>query len=393
MSRRPHAVWLVDSADPSGAAVLAARRAAVLRAELDSTLVALAAPTSRAPAGSPLAGLPRLSALAGEAHVARADVVVTTSVRTLAAAAPRLPSRARLVHFVHTRPEVELQAELFHRRIATASRVVVPLEADATAFARRAGLEPHQVRAADDFADPAPAGVAAQVDDTPADDTPADSPAAGSPAAHSPAGNSPAGDTAERRRPRRLLAVGRLPAATAVRDLVAALAYASADAGADLADWQLLVAGWGPGLAELTEEVERRRLGERVLLLGARHDVPVLMSRADYLVRLDDGDANGLSVLEALAAGVPVAAARTVPAAARHVRHGQNGWLFDLADPRSLAADLRGLAHPSLAATLRAGAAARTAGSLTQAAHEELRALFGEALAAPPPPAGVRAMR
>jgi glycosyltransferase involved in cell wall biosynthesis len=178
-----------------------------------------------------------------------------------------------------------------------------------------------------------------------------------------------------------------------VRDLVTAFAIARAD----LVEWQLLIAGWGPGAEEVAAEIERRRLGGRVLALGARHDVDMLISRVDHVVRLDDGDVNGLSVIDALAAGVPVAAASTVPAAARWVRHDRNGWLLEQADPTAVADGLRSLADPSVAARLRAGARSSAAdgatGRLTPAALAELRDVVRDTLAAPGPDAAARARR
>jgi starch synthase len=58
----------------------------------------------------------------------------------------------------------------------------------------------------------------------------------------------------------------------------------------------------------------------------------------------------GLVILEAWAAGTPVLAARTSGASAL-VKHGDNGWLFDLEEPRAF--------HNALAHTLEQPAAAR----------------------------------
>jgi glycosyltransferase involved in cell wall biosynthesis len=337
--RRPRAVWLVDSADPSGATIMAGRRMDVLRHRLSSTMLALSAPSSPVPVDSPLRSVPRVGGLVGEARIARADLVITTSERTLASAAARLPRRAALVHFLHTRPEVPLRAELFLRRITAASRVVVPLDVDPADFARRCGLAADQVLAADDF--------------TPASES-----------LFAPGGGQV------------ILAAGRLPAQPAVLDLINAFRLAQDR----LHQWQLRIAGWGPGLDEVRALVDRHRLSPQVLLLGARHDLAVQYLDAGLVVRLDDGDVNGLSVLEALAAGVPVAASRSVPAARRHIRHATNGWLLDRTDPVALAEQLRHLAEPAVGSQLRAGAAQAPTGLLTSVGRDDLHRLIDTTL-------------
>jgi len=62
----------------------------------------------------------------------------------------------------------------------------------------------------------------------------------------------------------------------------------------------------------------------------------------------------GLVILEAWAAGTPVIASRTSGASAL-VKHGQNGWLFDLADPGSFHSAVdQALLEPRLAAQFAA---------------------------------------
>lgn len=67
----------------------------------------------------------------------------------------------------------------------------------------------------------------------------------------------------------------------------------------------LLLVGDGPNRAKLTAQAAPDR---RIRLLGAREDVDVLLSAADLSVLASDWEGLPISVLEALAAGVPVVA-------------------------------------------------------------------------------------
>lgn len=79
------------------------------------------------------------------------------------------------------------------------------------------------------------------------------------------------------------------------------------DAWAGTSGAELLVVGDGPERAGL----ERRASGlPGVRLLGDRHDVPRLLGVADLLVLPSDREGLPVSVLEAMAAGVPVVASR-----------------------------------------------------------------------------------
>ncbi len=344
--RRARAVWLLDSADPSGAAVMAMRRMHVLRDRLTSRAFALAPALTRAPAWSPLHAVRPVRGLAAESRIARADVVITTSARALTSAGARLTRQTRLIHFLHDHPHVQFRRQSFMRRIAEATTVVVPLSVDPEVVAKDAGLRADQVIAMDDFTLPHEALLSA-----------ADRPT--------------------------ILTVGRLPPRTAVLDLVAAFRLA------ELArrGWQLRIAGWGPGLDEVREAIARHRLAPAVLALGARHDIAQLYLDAGLLVRLDDGDVAGLSVLEALAAGVPVLAAETVPAAQRHVGHGRTGRLLTRTDPTSIAHALTELAGGSSErADLAATARAAGTGLLGHDAHDALVHLINVTLDSPKRP-------
>jgi glycosyltransferase involved in cell wall biosynthesis len=97
----------------------------------------------------------------------------------------------------------------------------------------------------------------------------------------------------------------------------------------------------------IRKQIERAGLCDRVLLTGALppNDPRVvgLLQCASALVLPSLSETFGLVILEAWAAGTSVASSRTSGAAAL-VKHGRNGWLFDLSDPQSF--------HEAIARTL-----------------------------------------
>jgi len=77
-----------------------------------------------------------------------------------------------------------------------------------------------------------------------------------------------------------------------------------------------------------------------------------LMQDARAVILPSISETFGLVLLEAWAAGVPVLSSRTSGASAL-IRHGENGWLFDLADPQPFHEALdRMLLYPALAKQL-----------------------------------------
>lgn len=134
--------------------------------------------------------------------------------------------------------------------------------------------------------------------------------------------------------------------------LPAIAAQLSADPGGIV----LLAAGDGALRAQLAQEAEQLGLGDRLRLLGVREDVPALLVAADLFVfPTQANEGMGLGVLEAMAAGVPVAGtavsdiARLPPDVVTLVPQG---------DPAALVTACRGLlADPGDAA--RRGAAGR----------------------------------
>lgn len=101
---------------------------------------------------------------------------------------------------------------------------------------------------------------------------------------------------------------------------------------------RFLVVGGGPREQELRELSSRLSLEDRVLFLGRRSDIPVLLGLADVLVLPSHPvvETLPLVVLEAMAAGVPVVAS-AVGSVPEVVRDGETGLLIPPADSHALA--------------------------------------------------------
>ncbi|HUR40696.1 MAG TPA: glycosyltransferase [Verrucomicrobiae bacterium] len=153
---------------------------------------------------------------------------------------------------------------------------------------------------------------------------------------------------------------------------------------------RLVIAGGGPDLAKYREEAAARGLSDRVDFLGPllHADVQALFSRAAVAampsVTARDGDAEGLGLvmLEAMAAGCPIAVTDQ-PAMRDVVRPDENALVFPEGDGAALAAALeRLLADRNLAARLAARAMQDVAAAYSWAAVAARHAqAYAEALA------------
>jgi glycosyltransferase involved in cell wall biosynthesis len=148
-----------------------------------------------------------------------------------------------------------------------------------------------------------------------------------------------------------IVSVGRLKAPKDFLTLVRALAELPEDS------YEALIVGDGPERPSLERELRRLGLEERVRLAGERHDVPALLATADVFVLSSRSEGMPVSVLEAMAAELPVVASR-VGGVPELVVDGETGFLVRPADPRALATALAWLVdHRELRARL--GAAGR----------------------------------
>jgi glycosyltransferase involved in cell wall biosynthesis len=100
--------------------------------------------------------------------------------------------------------------------------------------------------------------------------------------------------------------------------------------------FRLQVAGDGPCLQETQQTVQRLGLGDHVQLLGERRDVPSILRRASLFVLPSRTEGISLTLLEAMASGLPVVATR-VGGNAEVIDDGRTGWLVPAGDARQLA--------------------------------------------------------
>jgi len=150
-----------------------------------------------------------------------------------------------------------------------------------------------------------------------------------------------------------ILAVGRLKAPKDFPTLVRALGDLPPQS------FDAVIVGEGPDRPRLEEDIRALGLSGRVSLAGERRDVPRLLADADVFVLPSRSEGHPVSVLEAMAAGVPVVASR-VGGVAEQVADGETGLLVAPGDPAELAAALRRLAaDPSLRRRLGAAGRAR----------------------------------
>ncbi len=124
-------------------------------------------------------------------------------------------------------------------------------------------------------------------------------------------------------------------------------------------DAHLVIAGEGPLRAALERQIQDLQIPHAVHLLGFRNDVPRLLRALDVFVMSSKEEGLGTSVLDAMAAGVPVAAtaAGGIP---EMVAHEKTGLLSPVADAKSLASNvLRLIRETDLRRSITNGASAR----------------------------------
>lgn len=115
------------------------------------------------------------------------------------------------------------------------------------------------------------------------------------------------------------------------------------------------LAGDGPDRAELEALARELGVADRVAFLGRRHDVPRLLASCDLFVLPSLWEGLPLSVLEAMAAGVPVVAT-SIGGTDEVVRDGETGVGVPPGDSPALAAAVRRLlGDPAEARRLAAG--------------------------------------
>jgi sugar transferase (PEP-CTERM/EpsH1 system associated) len=117
---------------------------------------------------------------------------------------------------------------------------------------------------------------------------------------------------------------------------VANLVRATATAAERAPELRVEVAGGGPCLADLKQLAADLGVGGRIAFLGEVRDIPAVLARARMFVLPSRSEGIPLTVLEAMACGLPVVATR-VGGLAEVVRDGVTGLLVPPADPAALA--------------------------------------------------------
>jgi glycosyltransferase involved in cell wall biosynthesis len=132
------------------------------------------------------------------------------------------------------------------------------------------------------------------------------------------------------------------------------LVLAAARLAKELPRLQVLVVGAGPAEGRVRALIDAHGLGRTVRLLGLRDDVPDVLAAFDVAVSSSDWEGTPLSVLEYMAAGLPVVAT-AVGGVPDLITSGVNGLLVERGDWRGLAAAVSRLLQDREAAAAMGG--------------------------------------
>ena len=146
---------------------------------------------------------------------------------------------------------------------------------------------------------------------------------------------------------------------------------------------RLLVVGEGPDRTLLQEQACHAGLEGVVLFTGSRpwKDIPSCYGAGDVFVSASNTETQGLTVIEAMAAGVPVVV-RDDPSFRSMVEHGTSGLLFNTV-PELASQVLAVLKDSSLATALREGGSRTVRRFSSEAFGEAVETLYREAIATP----------
>ena len=176
--------------------------------------------------------------------------------------------------------------------------------------------------------------------------------------------------------------VSRLVPQKAVGDLVDAVAGIAPDCRGSSGPPTVAVIGDGPLRASLDRRVRAGTNGARVMLLGARDDVPKLLPAFDVFVLSSHWEGEPIALLEAMAAGLPCVA--TATAGAREILGdgGSSGCLVPVGDVGRLGAALADLLRDAHAReTMGAAARARVRSRTPDAQAARVAAVYRQLLA------------
>jgi glycosyltransferase involved in cell wall biosynthesis len=172
-----------------------------------------------------------------------------------------------------------------------------------------------------------------------------------------------------------VLAVGRLSAEKGHADLLEAVARVSDP------PFQLVIVGDGPERCRLDEQIVRLRLEQRVILAGHRPDVRPFYAAATLLALPSHSEGSPNVVLEAMAAGVPVAATN-VGGVPEILENERTGLLVPARDPDAMAGAIRRLLlAPETRCALADAARQEVEAHYTpEAYHQSMAAFYREVL-------------
>lgn len=144
---------------------------------------------------------------------------------------------------------------------------------------------------------------------------------------------------------------------------------------------RLAIVGAGPLRADLERRAQALGVGDRVTFTGERRDVPQLLAAADVFALTSVSEGMPISILEAMASGLPVAAT-DVGGVGELVQDGETGLLTRPRDPAAFAAALESLsADPALRERMGARGRARAEAEFTGSAMtDRTAALYAQAL-------------
>src|SRR5437762_159303 len=157
--------------------------------------------------------------------------------------------------------------------------------------------------------------------------------------------------------------VGRLAWQKGIDDLLAAVRLLRPR----LPDARFFVVGGGRDADAIAAAARAPELGDAVILLGPRDDVPALLAAMDIVVQSSRREAMAQTTLEAMAVGRPVVSTATV-GADEAIEDGASGLLVPVGDAAALARGIVALARdPARRAALGDAARARIAAHFTSA--------------------------
>lgn len=113
-------------------------------------------------------------------------------------------------------------------------------------------------------------------------------------------------------------------------------------AGMENRNLHYVVCGRGPLKGELEAFAREKGLGDRVHFMGYRNDIPAFYAMADIFVFPSFREGLSVSVMEAMASGLPIACSR-IRGNTDMVEDGVNGYLMEPGNPDSIAGALRRL--------------------------------------------------